>query len=55
MENEVKTYFKQILEGIEELHRQGIMHRDIKVENILLTNEDTIKIVYSFESLTLIK
>ena len=28
--------FKQILRGLEEIHNKNIIHRDIKLENILL-------------------
>ncbi|SAM04233.1 hypothetical protein [Absidia glauca] len=33
---QVKSFFTQILQGIEQMHAQGIYHRDIKLENILL-------------------
>jgi serine/threonine protein kinase len=40
-----KYYFKQIIEGIKALHDMDIIHKDIKPENILLTNNyKTIKI-----------
>ncbi|KAI8344454.1 kinase-like domain-containing protein, partial [Chlamydoabsidia padenii] len=41
----VKSFFIQILQGIEQMHAQGIYHRDIKLENILLktaSNDDTL-------------
>jgi serine/threonine protein kinase len=37
-------YTRQILEGLACLHHAGIIHRDIKPFNILLTDGDTIKI-----------
>ncbi|KAI8329394.1 kinase-like domain-containing protein, partial [Chlamydoabsidia padenii] len=36
----VKSVFIQILDGIQHLHSQGIYHRDIKLENILLKSND---------------
>ncbi|KAF1816744.1 kinase-like protein, partial [Eremomyces bilateralis CBS 781.70] len=37
-------FFKQIARGIDYLHSHGIAHRDIKLENLLMTNEGYIKI-----------
>jgi serine/threonine protein kinase len=37
-------YARQILEGLACLHHAGVIHRDIKPFNILVTDEDTIKI-----------
>jgi protein-serine/threonine kinase len=36
--------FKQLLQGIAFLHENGIAHRDIKLENLLLSNEGYLKI-----------
>lgn len=36
--------FKQIVQGIHYLHANGIAHRDIKLENLLLTKECKLKI-----------
>ncbi|OAD75318.1 hypothetical protein PHYBLDRAFT_110940 [Phycomyces blakesleeanus NRRL 1555(-)] len=36
--------FKQLLTGLEHLHKLGIAHRDIKPENLVLTSRGTLKI-----------
>ncbi|PVU88058.1 hypothetical protein BB561_006050 [Smittium simulii] len=43
-EFEAKYFFSQVVEGIVELHRRRIIHRDIKLANILLTSRNQIKI-----------
>ncbi|KAM3128098.1 hypothetical protein pb186bvf_019799 [Paramecium bursaria] len=37
-ENETLYYMKQIISGMKDLHQHSIMHRDIKMKNILLHN-----------------
>ncbi|MGD2272327.1 MAG: protein kinase [Desulfobacterales bacterium] len=37
-------YIRQTLEGLAALHHAGIIHRDIKPFNILVTEQDTVKI-----------
>mmetsp|Transcript_28028 Transcript_28028/g.24733 ORF Transcript_28028/g.24733 Transcript_28028/m.24733 type:complete len:241 (+) Transcript_28028:59-781(+) len=40
----IRTYFHQLIEGIEFLHKNGIAHLDIKLENLLLTEDFSLKI-----------
>jgi len=39
-----RTFFKQIVDGIEAMHSQSLAHRDIKPQNVLLTSNFQIKI-----------
>ncbi|KAI8977305.1 kinase-like domain-containing protein [Mycotypha africana] len=42
--DDVACLFKQLLLGLQHLHRLGIAHRDIKPENLVLTSTGTLKI-----------
>ncbi|XP_015714367.1 hormonally up-regulated neu tumor-associated kinase homolog A-like [Coturnix japonica] len=44
-EREVRRYTRQILSAVGYLHCHGIVHRDLKIENFLLDENNNIKIV----------
>jgi serine/threonine protein kinase len=41
-EDEVRRYMRQVLSGLRYIHRHGILHRDLKPDNILLGNGDQV-------------
>ncbi|EGT41509.1 hypothetical protein CAEBREN_17135 [Caenorhabditis brenneri] len=41
---QAQNYFQQIISGLEYIHGHGFVHRDIKLQNILLTKSNTVKI-----------
>lgn len=43
-EDNAKFIFKQIILGLQYVHSKGVLHRDIKLDNILLTSEGDVKI-----------
>ncbi len=43
-ENEARFYFRQLIRALEYIHLNGIAHRDIKLENILLTSDNSLKL-----------
>ncbi len=44
-EDEVKFYIAQIVLGVGHLHEQGIAHRDLKLENVLIDDQGFIKLI----------
>jgi serine/threonine protein kinase len=39
-----RYYFKQLLEGLNYMHKAGVAHRDLKPENLMLTHDFQLKI-----------
>ena len=44
-EEECSFFFYQIINGVEHIHSKGFAHRDLKLENILLTHKYILKII----------
>ncbi|EQC31429.1 PLK protein kinase [Saprolegnia diclina VS20] len=44
VEDEVKHYVYQLISGVDYLHRAHIIHRDLKLSNLLVTEHGTLKI-----------
>jgi len=43
-EEKARFYFKQLVEGLEHCHNNGVCHRDLKPENLLLDTDGNLKI-----------
>lgn len=45
-ETEAKRIFSQIVSAVSYCHSQGVVHRDLKAENLLLDQNMNIKVMY---------
>ncbi|KAK8858213.1 hypothetical protein M9Y10_013314 [Tritrichomonas musculus] len=43
-ESQARHYFRQIMSAVSYIHQLGVAHRDIKLENILITSNDQAKL-----------
>ena len=41
----IRTYFHQLIEGLEYIHSQGVAHLDIKLENLMFGSDFRLKII----------
>lgn len=44
-EAEARRYIRQLISAVEHLHRAGVVHRDLKIENLLLDEDNNIKLI----------
>ncbi|KAM9332938.1 hormonally up-regulated neu tumor-associated kinase homolog A [Pholidichthys leucotaenia] len=44
-EKETQKYIRQLVLAVEHLHRAGVVHRDLKIENLLLDEQNNIKLI----------
>jgi serine/threonine protein kinase/PAS domain-containing protein len=44
-EDVARKFFCDILDGVDYIHSKGIVHRDLKLENCMLINEERVKII----------
>uniref|UniRef100_A0A8D0R9A9 Hormonally up-regulated neu tumor-associated kinase n=1 Tax=Sus scrofa TaxID=9823 RepID=A0A8D0R9A9_PIG len=44
-ESEARRYIRQLISAVEHLHRAGVVHRDLKIENLLLDEDNNIKLI----------
>lgn len=45
-ENHIKSFMRQLMEGLDYCHKKNFLHRDIKCSNILLNNRYDMSLTY---------
>lgn len=48
-ENHIKSFMRQLMEGLDYCHKKNFLHRDIKCSNILLNNRYDKSLTYIFK------
>lgn len=54
MPADTKSWMWMLLNGLSYCHRHGVVHRDLKPNNLLLASDGVLKIGYDAQSLSLI-
>ena len=47
-EDTSKRYFLQMMQGLRYIHNQGVVHRDIKLENVFLNHDRSVAVIGDF-------
>ena len=44
-EDQAAKYMKQLFQAVNHCHAQGIVHRDIKPDNIMITEDNSVRLI----------
>ena len=42
---QVQKIFRQVIAGVAHMHSKGMAHRDLKLDNILVSSDDKVKLI----------